>query len=76
MFHAASIALFNRFFTGRNQGRGQALYSSLSFGAGGAFGAYYSGLAWDSFGPAFAYGTAALLAATSVWLAWRFLRVD
>ena len=32
-FHAASIAWVHQHFTGRNQGRGQALYSSMSFGA-------------------------------------------
>ncbi|MQY50483.1 MFS transporter [Rhodocyclus gracilis] len=48
--HAAAIAAINRWFPGRAQGRGQALYSSLSFGAGGLFGALISGWSWDSLG--------------------------
>ncbi|MFQ5488290.1 MAG: MFS transporter, partial [Gammaproteobacteria bacterium] len=38
LYHAVAISLIHRFFPGRRQGRGQALYSSLSFGAGGALG--------------------------------------
>lgn len=46
MFHAAAIAWVHAFFTGKNQGRGQALYSSVSFGAGGAIGSLLSGYLW------------------------------
>ena len=75
VFHATAIALFHQFFVGRHQGRGQALYSSLSFGAGGAFGALYSGMAWDSIGAAPTYGLAALLAAMAGVITWRWIRV-
>ena len=74
VFHATAIALFHRFFIGRHQGRGQALYSSLSFGAGGAFGALYSGMAWDSVGAAPTYGIAAVLAAVAGIITWRWIR--
>ena len=74
VYHAVAIALFNRYFTGRNRGRGQALYSSLSFGAGGALGSYYSGLAWDSLGPLTTYGIAAGLSAVGLGIAWVWLR--
>jgi PPP family 3-phenylpropionic acid transporter len=74
IFHATAIALFHKFFIGRHQGRGQALYSSLSFGAGGAFGALYSGMAWDSLGAAPTYGLASLLAATAGVITWRWIR--
>lgn len=74
VFHATAIALFHKFFIGRHQGRGQALYSSLSFGAGGAFGALYSGMAWDSLGAAPTYGLAALLAGLAVFISWRWIR--
>ncbi len=50
MYHAAAIRLIHQMFTGRHQGKGQALYSSLSFGAGGAIGSLYSGFAWDYLG--------------------------
>jgi len=49
-FHASAIHLVYGYFRGRLQGRGQALYSSLSFGAGGAVGALASGAAWDGLG--------------------------
>jgi PPP family 3-phenylpropionic acid transporter len=37
-YHAAAIAVINEWFPGRLQSRGQALYGSISFGAGGMLG--------------------------------------
>lgn len=65
--HAVAIFLIHQFFTGRHQGRGQALYSSLSFGAGGAVGSLLSGYVWTALGPPYAYGAAALVAVIA-WL--------
>lgn len=45
--HAASIDIVRSHFKGAHQGQGQALYSSLSFGAGGALGALIGGILWD-----------------------------
>lgn len=45
--HAASIELIRQFFTGKNAGQGNALYSSVTFGVGGAIGAVGSGLLWS-----------------------------
>lgn len=45
-FHAVAIELMRRFFTGGHQGQGQAVYSGISFGAGGAVGALISGYMW------------------------------
>lgn len=73
VFHATAIALFHKFFIGRHQGRGQALYSSFSFGAGGAVGALYSGMVWDSLGPGPTYFIAALLAGVAALLTWRWI---
>ncbi len=73
IYHASAIELIHRYFTGRHQGKGQALYSSLSFGAGGALGSYYAGLGWDSLGPAAVFGIAALLNLLALILAWRYL---
>ncbi|MFO7593548.1 MAG: MFS transporter [Pseudomonadota bacterium] len=73
VFHATAIALFHKFFVGRHQGKGQALYSSLSFGAGGAFGALYSGMAWD-FSAGLTYGIAAVQAALAAFITWRWIR--
>jgi MFS transporter, PPP family, 3-phenylpropionic acid transporter len=45
--HAVSIELVRKHFQGVHQGQAQAMYSSLSFGAGGAAGALLGGLLWD-----------------------------
>lgn len=64
VYHAVGISLINRFFVGRNQGRGQALYSSLTFGAGVAVGSLAGGYVFDAAGGAttfyLAAGTATL----------------
>lgn len=50
-FHAAGIHLVHCLFTGSSQGRGQALFSSFSYGVGGAGGALVAAALWPSFGP-------------------------
>jgi PPP family 3-phenylpropionic acid transporter len=70
-FHASAIHLVHHYFTGRIQGRGQALYSSVSFGAGGALGSLGSGYLWADAGAAVTFGlsaVAALLGATAAWI--------
>lgn len=71
-FHASAIDLVHRLFPGRLQGRGQALYSSMSFGVGGAMGSLCAGYLWEGFSPAWAYYAAAViaLAGVLVGLAW------
>lgn len=71
-YHAAAIAAVNRWFTGKSQGRGQALYSSLSFGAGGLLGALISGRTWDRWGAGWTYTLAAGFALVGWWLLWRW----
>lgn len=71
VYHASAIQLIHRFFRSRHQHRGQALYSSMSFGIGGALGSLYSGYLWAHAGPNsifVAAAAAALLAATITWL--------
>ncbi|MCB1762460.1 MAG: MFS transporter [Gammaproteobacteria bacterium] len=72
-FHAAAIHLVHHYFTGRHQGRGQALYSSLSFGAGGALGSLFSGYLWNSAGAATAFTVATLITLVAVVIAWRWV---
>ena len=66
IFHAASIVIVHQVFKGRLQGRGQALYSSMSFGAGGAVGALLSGYLWEAWGGEFTYLVSAAIAGLGV----------
>jgi PPP family 3-phenylpropionic acid transporter len=45
--HAAALAAIHQFFRGRTQSRGQALYTSFGFGAGGVLGGLASGWLWQ-----------------------------
>ena len=72
-FHAAAIHLVHHYFRGRHKGRGQALYSSMSFGAGGAVGTLVSGLGWDDWGPAVTYSVAALVSLVGALVALRYI---
>jgi len=62
LYHAVAISLIDRFFVGPHQGRGQALYSSLSFGAGQAAGSFASGLIYGALGGMAAFGSGAAVA--------------
>ncbi len=72
-FHAAAIHLIHHYFVARHQGRGQALYSSLSFGAGGAVGSLLSGYLWEGIGAAATYGVSAAYALVALLIAWRWI---
>ena len=68
--HAACIELIRGFFPGRHAGQGNALYSSMTFGIGGALGALGSGFLWG-INPQWLFiisGVVMLLAAAIVWL--------
>lgn len=69
VFHAAAIDRIHRLFTGDARGRGQALYSSLSFGAGVAAGSFLAGLAWDPFGAGWTFTGAAVVAMAALGVA-------
>jgi PPP family 3-phenylpropionic acid transporter len=73
VYHASAIQLIHRYFIGRHQGRGQALYSSLSFGAGGALGSFYSGLTWDTIGPQVTFAISAGIAFIAMLVAWFYI---
>jgi PPP family 3-phenylpropionic acid transporter len=75
-YHASAIAAVNLWFPGRAQGRGQALYSSISFGAGGLLGGLISGWTWDGIGAGWTYTLASLFALGGFWLVWRWVRGD
>lgn len=68
-YHAAAIAVVNNWFPGRLQARGQALYGSISFGAGGMVGGLISGYTWDTIGSAWTFTLGSVFAlAGMVWL--------
>jgi MFS transporter, PPP family, 3-phenylpropionic acid transporter len=69
-FHASAIHLIHHYFTGRTQGRGQALYSSVSFGAGGAAGSLLGGVLWTRLGPGATFGLSALAAGLGWLVVW------
>lgn len=60
LFHASAVSFINRWFAGSLRARGQALYVSLTFGAGGMLGSLGSGLMWDGFGAGLTYGAASV----------------
>jgi len=71
-YHAASIAAVHRLFPVRMAGRGQAIFSSLSYGLGGAVGTLLAGWSWVALGPSLSFGVSALFGAAGAGLvAWR-----
>ncbi|MEJ2514582.1 MAG: MFS transporter [Gammaproteobacteria bacterium] len=70
LFHAVAVVMVHRYFRGRLQGRGQALYSAAGFGLGGAFGSLASGYVWEFASPASAYAAAAAVAGLATLVAW------
>ncbi len=73
VFHAAAIHLLHSLFPGRAHTQGQALYSSLSFGLGGAIGSLASGVVWDSLGGHVTFALASFVAAAAALVVVRWL---
>ncbi len=73
-FHVAAIEWVHHHFTGKNQGRGQGLYSSIGFGAGGAIGSLFSGYFWLSPGPTTTFSIAAIATALAFIICLRWLK--
>ncbi len=71
-YHAASVAVIHQFFRGRHNAKGQAIYTSVSFGLGGTIGGLWSGWLWEPAGPeiTFAVSSVATLIAFLL-LFWR-----
>ena len=68
-FHAASVAAVHRVFPEAAQARGQTLFSSISYGAGGAAGVLGAGWLWEAAGPGFAFTLSALAGLAGLLLA-------
>jgi MFS transporter, PPP family, 3-phenylpropionic acid transporter len=58
--HIAAIHFVHCYFDEQHQGKGQALYHSLSFGLGGMAGSLLSGHYWESLGSHVIYSAAAV----------------
>ena len=67
--HAVGIALVHQYFSRQTYGQGQALFSSVGFGLGGALGAFLSGILWDDFGAFYTFGLSALASILAMLLA-------
>lgn len=73
-FHAACVAAIHRVFPPSAHARGQALFSSLSYGAGGAAGALLAGYAWQLSGPGLTFSLAALAGLAGSYFAYALQR--
>ena len=73
IYHATLIQFIHRYFPGRFQGRGQALYSSLSFGLGIAMGSLASGIMWELAGPNATFLMASIAALVGYVLCWKYV---
>jgi len=68
LFHAAAIYLIDQYFSGRNHGKGQAVYAASSHGLGGAVGMLLAGYLWTWGQAELAYGISALVVVIAfVW---------
>lgn len=75
-YHASAVGAVHRLFPGRHQAKGQALYSGLSFGAGGTAGGIFSGWGWESLGPSLTLTASAVAALAGLALIATRLRLD
>lgn len=73
-FHVAVILLVAALFGDAHRSSGQAFYSSIGFGVGGALGAYLSGIAWEVVQPAQTFALATAVSLFGCLLAYRYLR--
>ena len=73
-FHAASVAAVHRVFPADAQARGQTLFSSVCYGAGGAVGTLLAGWAWETAGPGLAFSLSRPSQLTGLLLAYTLKR--
>lgn len=64
--HSASMAHLQHWFSARQQGRAQALYTTITYGFGGTLGGLAAGVLWSQWQPAAAFWGAAL-ASLAAW---------
>lgn len=71
-FHAVAVEFIRRQFYG-HQGQGMALYSGLSYGAGGAVGALLAAWLWP-YSEVLSFVSAAVITLVSLWLCMAYFR--
>lgn len=59
--HTTSLRFLQQWFNGATQARGQALYTSISYGLGGSIGGVCAGWVWDLIAPQHVFGLSALM---------------
>ena len=70
-YHAASVGMVHEYFKGRHQSKGQALFGSFTYGAGGMLGSLASGPIWQHAGPSLLFSFSAGAAALGFFLLWK-----
>lgn len=58
--HTSSLRFLQQWFNGSTQARGQALYTSISYGIGGSVGGFVAGWVWDVLGAEHVFGLSAI----------------
>ena len=71
-FHAVAVQWVRQAFGNAHQGQGQALYSAVGFGAGGATGALVSGIIW-SYNPLLVWLLAGVAGGLGFIIIWYFI---
>lgn len=67
--HVVAMQLLLKYFGQQHLGKGQALYTSISYGIGGMLGSLYSGYYWDNLGGSLVFVNAALVTGLALLLA-------
>lgn len=75
-FHAAAIHFVHHSFKGKHQGKGQALYGSISFGLGGALGSLLSGSIWETLGPAMTFMISSGISLVAAFVVLRWMKPE
>lgn len=74
--HVVAIHMVQQVFSRGSHGRGQALYSSMSFGLGGMLGSFISGEMWDRFGPVVVHGASSWVCLVAFMIAFKWIRIN
>jgi PPP family 3-phenylpropionic acid transporter len=74
VFHSVGISLVHSYFSGSHQGRGQALYASISYGGGVAVGSVVSGIIWDTWGAGVLFSIASCCTVIAAGIVWKFIK--